>query len=400
MGNAVRMHSASGGSTNLLMHLVGAAIYAGAEFSIHDLDRIHHAHPVPDLFNYSLTEGRDIFALAKQCCSGDIRGMETLFHELVQNGVPMDLDALTVTGSSWRERLSDTTNLSATGVAENPVILATPRRAVSGVDVLQSNWFESAVVKISGMPERQVNQFDETVGFVLFYETEEAANESLLDIHLLDRLRDERAFGETDLRSMWAHNAAQLGLDAAAVDSSDYNTLFDHMVKTGGLKIAIVITSQGPEAYGMPEMFTPMQHINANRSLRALATLISDGRYSGVSYGAAVGHVTPEAARGGQIAALATGDLLHLRFRKRRIDWIDPEALQSGSISDDVSSLISERDELVRERMARLKIRQRRVAATNRMANCTDASKGVVPSVVWDECQGSFWELTSVAGVS
>src|SRR6185312_11772191 len=96
--NAVRMHSASGGSTNLLMHLTGAAIYAGVRFTIWDLDRIHHAHPVPDLFNYSLTEGRDIFALAKQCCAGDIRGMETLFHELVRNGVPMDLDAMTVTG--------------------------------------------------------------------------------------------------------------------------------------------------------------------------------------------------------------------------------------------------------------------------------------------------------------
>ena len=66
------------------------------------------AHPVPDLFNYSLTEGRDIFALAKQCCDGDIRGMETLFHELVRNGVPMDLDAMTVTGTTWRERLANT----------------------------------------------------------------------------------------------------------------------------------------------------------------------------------------------------------------------------------------------------------------------------------------------------
>ncbi|GGE24435.1 hypothetical protein GCM10011571_28230 [Marinithermofilum abyssi] len=41
---------------------------------------IHHEYPVPDLFDYSLTEGRDIFALAMQCCAGTIRGMETLFH--------------------------------------------------------------------------------------------------------------------------------------------------------------------------------------------------------------------------------------------------------------------------------------------------------------------------------
>ena len=128
MGNAIRMHSAAGGSTNLLMHLVGAAIYAGYRFSIWDLDRIHHSHQVPDLFNFSLTEGRDIFVLAQQCCAGDSRGMETLFYELTRNGVPMDLDAMTVVGKTWRERLDDTTNLSAESVADNPIILAKPKR--------------------------------------------------------------------------------------------------------------------------------------------------------------------------------------------------------------------------------------------------------------------------------
>ena len=145
--------------------------------------------------------------------------METMIYELVNNGVPMDLDAMTVTGTTWRERLSDSTNLSAEGVRDNPVILAKPRRAISGVDVLRGNWFESAVVKISGMPERQVNFFDEQVAAVLSFETEEAANEALLDISLLDNHRDGRTVLEADLRAMWRHNAALLnaggGLDIA-----------------------------------------------------------------------------------------------------------------------------------------------------------------------------------------
>ncbi len=399
MGNAVRMHSASGGSTNLLMHLVGAAIYAGVRFTIRDLDRIHHSHPVPDLFNYSLTEGRDIFALAKQCCSGDIRGMETLFYELVNNGVPMDLDAMTVTGSTWGERISDTSNLSATGVAENPVILATPRRPISGVDVLESNWFESAVVKISGMPERQVNQFDETVAFTLVFETEELANESLLDQRLLDHIRNDRLFAERDLMAVWNHNRAVLNLEELPRDVRGYELLFDHMVKTQTLKIAIVIAGQGPVAYGMPEMFTPMQHINANRTLRALATLISDGRYSGVSYGAAIGHVTPEAALGGKIIRMQTGDLLHLRFRLRRLDLLDPIAFELGDTSPSTRAL-DDRVALEAERIIRLQARQRRVAASNRMVACTDASAGVVPQVVWDDCQSDFWEEAKVAGIN
>ena len=57
MENAVRMHSASGGSTNLLMHLVGAAIYAGYRFSIWDLERIHHATRSRTSSTTSLTPG-------------------------------------------------------------------------------------------------------------------------------------------------------------------------------------------------------------------------------------------------------------------------------------------------------------------------------------------------------
>lgn len=399
MGNAIRLHSASGGSTNLLMHLVGAAIYAGYRFSIWDLDRIHHSHPIPDLFDYSLTQGRDIFALAKQCCSGDIRGMETLIYEMTRNGVPMDLDAMTVTGTTWGERLSDPTNLSATGVQDNPVILATPRRAVSGVDVLQSNWFESAVVKISGMPERQVNHFDEQVGFVVYFESEDAANDALLDIHFLDKLRDDEVFAEDDLRAMWTFNAPPLEIDVTRGDDLDYDELFDLMVSTGTLKLGLVIASQGPEAFGMPEMFTPMQHINANRALRKLGTLISDGRYSGVSYGAAVGHVVPEAAKGGDIGRLQTGDLLHLRFRARRIDLLDPTAFRLGKTTFASPDLLGSRDLLFTERLARIRARQRRVAASNRMMFCTDASQGVVPQIVWDDCEAGYWDIAKVAGI-
>ena len=400
MGNAIRLHAAAGGSTNLLMHLVGAVIYAGYRFSIWDLDRIHRAAEVPDLFDYSLTQGRDIFALAKQCCSGDIRGMETLIHEMVRNGVPMDLDAMTVTGSTWRERLADEVGLAATGVSDNPVILATPRRKVSGVDVLRSNFFESAVVKISGMPEKQVDWFDEQVGLVVAYEIEEDANADLLDVDWLPRLRDSQVFSQEMLHAVWRHNAPSLGLDVATGEGLTRDALFDHMAKTGALKLAIVIAGQGPVAYGMPEMFTPMQHINANRALRKLATVVSDGRYSGVSYGAAIGHVTPEAILGGAILRVATGDLLHLRFRNHRIDLLDPAALLRGEIALAGPALLDARDSLAAERLARLKTRQKRVAASNRMVACTDASMGVVPLAVADDAETNFWEAATVAGVS
>ena len=90
--------------------------------------------------------------------------------------------------------------------------------------------------------------------------------------------------------------------------------LYDHMISSHTLRIAIVIGGQGPEAFGMPEMAVPSFRINYNRVLRQLVTLITDGRYSGTNWGASVGHVTPEAIRGGGIAYLQTGDLLLSAF--------------------------------------------------------------------------------------
>lgn len=391
VANAIRIHSASGGSTNLMMHLVAVMLHAGYRFSVWDLDRIRRSHPVPDLFDYSLTEGRDIFPLAGQCCAGLIRGMETLFYELLQNGVPMDLEAPTVTGSTWRQRLSDTRNLPALGVRENPVILHTPRRPFSGIDVLTGNWFESAVVKISGMPTYQLDEFDEQPAFVLYFENEDEANRALLDVNLLSRLRDAQAFPRPQLEAMYR----PLGGQDDPTPLS-YPELWDRMVREGRMRMATVIAGQGPEAFGMPEMFTPMQHINANRHLRRLTCLISDGRYSGVTYGAAIGHVTPEAARGGGILYLQTGDLLLLGLRRRRIDLLDPEAFAAGRMEPWSVSLATARPALGRERLERIRQRQRMVAATNRMLGHTDAANGVVPLVVAEEAEDPLPPLAGV----
>jgi dihydroxyacid dehydratase/phosphogluconate dehydratase len=186
--NAVRIHSATGGSTNLMMHLVAAMIYAGYDVDVWTIDHIRRHPPVPDLFDYSLSEDRDLFSLARQVCAGQSRGMETVFYELVRHGIPMDADAPTVTGTTWGERLADERNLAAASIADNPIILSTPRRAQSGIEVLQSNFFETAVVKISGMTDAQLGQFDDQIDVVLYYENEEDANQSLLDTHVLDCL--------------------------------------------------------------------------------------------------------------------------------------------------------------------------------------------------------------------
>ncbi|WHY68854.1 dihydroxy-acid dehydratase [Neobacillus sp. SuZ13] len=381
--NAIRIHSASGGSTNLMMHIVAGMLYAGYKFSLWDLDRIHHSHPIPDLFDYSLTEGRDIYSLAMQCCSGTSRGMETLFYELVENGVPMDQDAPTVAAKTWKERLAITRSLQAVNVKENKVILSTPRRGFSGVDVLKGNFFESAVVKISGMPTPQLDQFDDKLAFALYYENEDDANRGLLDSNLLAKIREQKLFTHDRLISTLKYNNEQEWL---RLQDKSYDELFDAMAEEGNLKIAVIIAGQGPVAFGMPEMFTPMQHINASRVMKKLATIISDGRYSGVTYGAAIGHMTPEAYEDGGIGYLKTGDILHLQLRGRRIDFVDPIQLLDGEVVHDFTEgLKEERQLLVTERKQRMKVRQKMVAASNRMYGHTDAANGVVPIAVVED---------------
>ncbi|WP_408009293.1 dihydroxy-acid dehydratase [Pseudalkalibacillus sp. A8] len=382
--NAIRIHSGSGGSTNLMMHMVAGMLYGGYKFSLADLDKIHHEHPIPDLFNYSLTEDRDIFSLAIQCCAGDSRGMETLFYELLENGVPMDVDAPTVTGTTWRDRLENKKGLPSVTVSENPIILSKPRRRFSGVDVLKGNFFETAVVKISGMATPQLDGFDKKVAFVLYFENEDEANKHLLDSGLVDKLKQEQIFSFDSLQQMVKHNSPDFFDE---MKDAEYEALFDAMIEHQILKIAVVISGQGPIAFGMPEMFTPMQHINASRKLKRLVTVISDGRYSGATFGAAIGHMTPEAIDRGGILYLQTGDLLYLGLRENEIHFLDQQAFQKGQMIQEFDSIKEKREPLAEERLVKMRKRQRSVASSNRIHGYTDASHGVVPIPIWQEAE-------------
>ncbi|MDM5332940.1 dihydroxy-acid dehydratase [Ureibacillus composti] len=392
--NAIKIHSSSGGSTNLMIHIVSAMIYAGFDFSLFDIEDILNEYPVPDLFNYSLTEDRDIFSLAIQCCSGQSRGMESLFFELLNNNVPMDTNAFTVTGQTWSERLENKTNLSALNVKNNPIILNQPRRPFSGIDVLRGNFFESAIVKISGMPTQQLNTFDNKLSIVLYFDNEDEANQDLLSDHLLSKI--ERAVPNKSVLleiikynspEKYNHHLSQL----------TNHELFEYMISEQILKITVMIGGQGPAAFGMPEMFTPMQHINANRVLKRMCTLISDGRYSGVTYGAAIGHVTPESFNGGGIGYIKTGDILLLQIREKAINLIDVTALTKGNIQLNSSFLNEEsRQILFNQRIEKMKVRQKLIAASNRLTYHSDAARGVVPQTILEEANVKFTEYSVI----
>jgi dihydroxy-acid dehydratase len=104
----------------------------------------------------------------------------------------------------------------------------------------------------------------------------------------------------------------------------------------------VVIRYEGPKGGpGMREMLSPTAGIVGMGLVESVA-LITDGRFSGGTRGAAVGHVSPEAAEGGPIAAIREGDKILIDIRRRNVELLVPEAE-------------------LKERLARLKPRAPRV---------------------------------------
>jgi dihydroxy-acid dehydratase len=94
-------------------------------------------------------------------------------------------------------------------------------------------------------------------------------------------------------------------------------------VKAGDVAI---IRNEGPRGGpGMQEMLSPTSYI-VGMGLGDKVALVTDGRFSGGTAGACIGHVSPEAAEGGPIGLLRQGDRLRIDFPNRRIDILVPEA--------------------------------------------------------------------------
>ena len=93
----------------------------------------------------------------------------------------------------------------------------------------------------------------------------------------------------------------------------------------------VVIRYEGPKGAGMREMLTPTSAL-AGMQLDKSVALITDGRFSGASRGASIGHVSPEAAEGGAIALLREGDIIEIDIPKHSINvQLSDEELQARS---------------------------------------------------------------------
>ena len=98
-----------------------------------------------------------------------------------------------------------------------------------------------------------------------------------------------------------------------------YQAVVDGIVEPGDI---LVIRYEGPRGSGMPEMLMTTEAIVCDEKLNGTVSLVTDGRFSGATRGAAIGHVSPEAASGGPLAFVETGDIIAYSVERRTLDVV------------------------------------------------------------------------------
>ncbi|MAD96319.1 MAG: dihydroxy-acid dehydratase [Flavobacteriaceae bacterium] len=264
--NAITMVNALGGSTNAVLHFLAIAYAADIDFTLEDFQRVSDRTPlIADLKPSGKYLMEDIHSIG-----GTPAVMKYLLDEGFLHG-----DCLTVTGKTLAENLKDVVALEFE--KDQDVIYPTKDalKSTGNIQILYGNLAsEGAVAKISG----KEGAFFE--GKAVVYNSEQEANE---------------------------------GISNGDVSKGD----------------VVVIRYVGPKGGpGMPEMLKPTSMI-MGAGLGKSVALITDGRFSGGTHGFVVGHITPEAQSGGNIALLETGDTIRINAEKNTIDvLLSEEELQ------------------------------------------------------------------------
>jgi L-arabonate dehydrase len=265
--NAVRATGALGGSTNAVIHLIAIAGRTGTEFGLDDWDR--YGREVPTLVDI-MPSGR--FLMEDYYYAG---GLPAVLRALGEQGM-LDKNALTVTGQSIWDNVKDAPNWNTEVIRS----WDNPHTAHGGIVILRGNLApDGAVLKPSAATPELMRHRGRAVVF-----------ESIEDYKA--KIEDE-----------------SLDVDETCV---------------------LVLKNCGPKGYpGMAEvgnMGLPPKVLR--KGVRDMVR-ISDARMSGTAYGTVVLHVCPEAAAGGTLALVESGDLIELDVEARRLHLeVDEEELR------------------------------------------------------------------------
>ena len=256
LDDAFALDMAMGGSTNTVLHALAIAHEAGVDYPLNRINRL--ADRVPHLCKVS-PAGK--WHLEDVHRAG---GIPAILSEIERNTDLLHLDRMTVSGQSLRE------SIAGAVIQDREVIrpFAEPHSPHGGLAILFGNLApKGAVVKTGGVSPA-MRQF---TGRARIYESQEEG---------------------------------MAGIMAGQVQPGE----------------VVVIRYEGPKGGpGMVEMLSPTSAI-MGMGLGDKVALVTDGRFSGGTRGACIGHVSPEAAARGPIAALQQGDIIDIDLEKRTLD--------------------------------------------------------------------------------
>ena len=256
LDNALVLDMAMGGSTNTVLHSLAVASEAGIKY---DLDRINKISArCPNICKVSPSSAVHVEDVD---AAG---GISAILKEINKMPNMLNTDCITVTGKTLGENIADA-DIKDTEVIHT---LDNAYSQSGGLTILKGNLApKGAVVKSAGVMESMLTHS----GPAVIFESQEEACEGIL---------------------------------AGKVKEGD----------------VVVIRCEGPKGGpGMQEMLSPTSYI-MGAGLGESVALITDGRFSGGTRGACIGHISPEAAVGGPIGLLKDGDIIEIDIPKNRLD--------------------------------------------------------------------------------
>ncbi len=246
--NAFAVDMAMGGSSNTVLHMLAIAKEADVDFNLSDINAI----------SKRVSHIAKISPSLSTVHMEDINkagGVNAVMHEMMKRGDDILADALAVTGETLYEKVKDAKILD-TNIIHT---IENPYSEVGGLAILYGNLAEQgAVIKTAGIIGERV-----FTGTAVCFNSQDECIEGIL---------------------------------AGKVVAGN----------------VVVIRYEGPRGGpGMQEMLSPTSLI-MGMGLGDKVALITDGRFSGATRGASIGHVSPEAAEGGLIGLLEDGDEIHI----------------------------------------------------------------------------------------
>ena len=292
--NAMTLDIAMGGSTNTILHLLAVAGEAGVDFTMKDIDAL--SRRVPCLCKLAPNSNR----YSMQDC-GRAGGILGILGELAKGGL-LDTSVKRVNGATLSQDLEKYSITGDTIDSEALRIYSTaPANVFCNTMGAQSCTYEELDCdRVNGCIRSLENAYTRDGGLAILFGN-----------IATDGCVVKTAGVDEDI---WRFSGTAKVFDSqeAAVEG-----ILGGEVKAGDV---VVIIYEGPKGGpGMQEMLYPTSYIKS-RHLGKECALITDGRFSGGTSGLSIGHISPEAAAGGNIGKLRDGDIIEIDIPARTIN--------------------------------------------------------------------------------